>query len=136
VKTIPTTKQTIEYLKKRLDEMPLDGKYSVEIKKVKSKRSIDQNALYWAWMTYIASEFSGTRTDKEYYHNHFKSEYLPAVVKDILGKQVRCYKSTSDLTTEEFTEYLSRIEADMLKVGYELPKVLGKQYDQMMEVYG
>lgn len=136
MKTIPTTKQAIEFLKGKLDKMPLDGKYYVEIKAIKTKRSIDQNALYWAWMTYIASEFSGTRTDKEYYHGYFKSQYLPAIVKDILGKQVRCYKGTSDLTTEEFTEYLNRIEADMLRIGYELPKVLGKKYDQLMEIYG
>lgn len=135
MKLIPTHQVHRDHLQNKMAKIPIDGSWCVEIKKVTKKRSINQNSMYWAWMTIIAEEY-GAPSDKNYYHNYFKKEFLPIVSKEMFGRNLRCYKETSSLSVEEFTEYLDKIERFVMGMGLELPKVLGKQYDQMMEVYG
>lgn len=135
MKTIPTNKQTIEYLKGRLDDVPLDGKWYVEIKKVKSRRKIDQNAMYWAWMSYLSEYHAGTKADKNWYHEGFKRKFLEPKMINRFGKEREHY-TTTDMDEGPFAQYMKDVYNDCLLFGITLPKKVGKEYDQMMEVYG
>jgi hypothetical protein len=82
------------------------GQYIVEIEKLKSKRSLDQNSLYWLYLGVIERETGNLADDL---HELFKRKFLPPIPKTILGIQFRLPASTSDLNKAEFGEYLDKI---------------------------
>ena len=59
----------IEYFKRLLDQ-----EATVELKKVTLKRSWEQNALYWVWLTCIEKE---TGNPKEQMHLLYRANFLP-----------------------------------------------------------
>ena len=127
----------------RLD---LSEGFVVSISKPKDKRSLAQNALYWAWIHAI-SDLTGYETEE--LHNRFRSAFLAPIfledpkntkqelwcegyakVASIVGddeeatealKMVRGYVSTTWCTVKQFTEYLERIEHFCRAKGIVLP---------------
>ena len=80
----------------------LDGaQVVIEIYKWQPVRSREQNKLYWSILTDIERE-SGQ--EKESLHEFFKSEFL----KDCTEKFGKI-KSTTELNTIEFMEYIMKI---------------------------
>ena len=92
------------------------GRYRVSIVRFRPRRSDEQNALYW--VAYIgpitdhllAEGFEVTENDV---HEHLKKLFLRKSIinlktGEVLGETVR---STTELTTEEFGDYLTKIEA-------------------------
>lgn len=75
----------------------------------RKRRSVSQNALMWIWLHEIATE---TGNDADDLHDLFKRKYLLPDEKEILGEVHQVY-TTRTLSTVEFTEYLTRIEAFM-----------------------
>ena len=76
------------------------------------KRSKGQNAVYWcllAWLCENGMEDMGYRT-KEDIHEAMKGRFLMKKVTDDNG--ITFYKecSTTDLTTDEFTKYMDKVE--------------------------
>lgn len=84
------------------------------------KRTDEQNALMWVWMSEIAEQawVAGRRFDEDTWHEHMKRENLP----DTCEKGVEKWRylpsgerilqmSTTDLNTAEFSEYLTRLAA-------------------------
>ena len=88
---------------KRLD---LKKSYLVTITEKRIKRTIDQNSLYWLWLTCIQTE---TGNDKNYLHEYFKTIYLTPETIKLFGIPVEI-KSTKLLDTKQFTEYLNKIQ--------------------------
>lgn len=82
--------------------------WAVTVAKAKSKRSIDQNNLYWLWLGIIANETGNTATD---IHEWCKGEFLPPVFVEVNGKVREARRSTTDLNTADMTTYLDRINA-------------------------
>ncbi|MEE9374508.1 MAG: recombination protein NinB [Saprospiraceae bacterium] len=136
MKKIPTNYQDILYIKQELDKTPLNGEYVVEIKKLDKKRTTDQNALYWAFISHISYEITGSDKDKNYYHHFFKDKFLLRLVKSSRGKTLTTTLSTTRLSKKEFKEYLENIKNFMAEYNIELPTVLGRQYDQFCEMHG
>lgn len=135
MKTIPTNKQTIEYLKGKLDRMPLDGRWTVDIHEIPTKVRMAQRAMYFCWMAYLAEYYSGTKDDKYYYHEEFKKKFLkPKKVKRFGWKTD--YYTTKGMSKDEFSVYMTQVYDEMFTMGIELPRELGTKYDQMMEIYG
>ncbi|MDR2888169.1 MAG: recombination protein NinB [Bacteroidales bacterium] len=105
---IPSDKaKIIDYITKLADSK----KYLVEIKVKREKRTIDQNALYWLWLSCIMSE---TGNDRDTLHEFFKSRFLEADnvtvrMLDVLYN-VAIPRSTAKLDTKEMTGYLNRIQ--------------------------
>ena len=74
--------------------------------KIPEKRSLSQNALYWSWLSIIARE---TGNDKEDLHFYFRQKFNLTTI--FIGFDVvEVGKSTRNLTTQEFTEYLDKVK--------------------------
>jgi hypothetical protein len=93
--------------KKEIDSIPLDGKMKVEIKKVTSKRSEAQNKLYWMWVTIIANELGYTKIEM---HESLVQSLLLPEAKEIHGKMITIWPSTTSLKVGEFAEFLNDID--------------------------
>lgn len=88
----------------------LEGKeISVIIETYKGKRTLDQNALYWHYLTIISSETGHTENEL---HEIFKRLYLPPQFLKYKGREIKIPGSTAKLNKVQFGEYLDRICAD------------------------
>ena len=89
----------------------LEGKsLVVEIYQEKNVRSLDQNALYWAYLRIISQETGNTQNDL---HELFRRTLLPPQFKKILGRTIKLPASTTTLSKAEMGEYLDRIAAEV-----------------------
>ena len=84
----------------------LEGVYAIEITKYKKDRTASQNKLMWMWLGIISND---TGESPENLHQVFKLRFL--------GTE----KSTTKLTTQEFTDYLDKIEGLALSIDIRLP---------------
>ncbi len=106
-----------EQIKKTIDETPDDFVVTIS----KRNRTSEQNALYWALLTEIAdssftveTEYEGKKVRKKVnkldLHNTFAHYFLePIEVTTFDGKNHLIRKSTTELTTTEFADYLEQI---------------------------
>lgn len=117
----------IEYFNKLIQKV-----CTIEIKEIKPKRSIDQNSLYWLWLTCIQEE---TGQDKNELHLLYRAmfltkddNYIISIIRPELWQQLKIMfnnfkfikylpeiidvisRSTTDLDTKEFTDYLGKIQ--------------------------
>jgi len=91
--------------------------YAVQIKLAESKRSVAQNNLYFAWCTDIANQSGETKTNV---HEHLSGSFLPHQVFNTKWGFKTRRKSTKDLNTKEFTDYLMRVDEWARDMGYDL----------------
>lgn len=89
-----------------LSKIDVTKQWSVSILLLKSKRSIDQNKLYWVWLGIIESE---TGTFKDELHEYFKERFLGFTIRKVFESEVKIINSTTKLNTKEFTTYLESI---------------------------
>lgn len=98
------------------DGKPLSGLFSP----YKRKRSSEQNALMWVWLTQISREawIGGRQFDEETWNEHHKRLFLPE--RTNRGKDKWKYLpdgsrllaiSTPDLDTAEMSLYMTALEA-------------------------
>jgi hypothetical protein len=80
----------------------------IYFKIVKRVRSLSSNNLYWLYLSIIEQE-SGE--DEDTLHEIFKKEFLPWEVKKKFGITYEKLTSTTELSTDEFSVYMRRIEA-------------------------
>lgn len=79
------------------------------------KRTLPQNSLYWAYLHIISRE---TGNDIDDLHNSFRYSFLPPQFIEVNNintnkvDMVSSLRSTTSLSTAEFTEYMQRIEAE------------------------
>lgn len=98
----------------------------IEMKRYHKKRSISQNAFYWAVIVPFVQEIfaeSGETLDAEEVHSFLK-EHVGKLVRVIIqpdGARVRVVKSSKDLTTAEWEQYISLIAAWCGSIGFILP---------------
>ena len=85
----------------------------VKIKRKSKSRTDQQNNLYWAYMAIIAED---TGNDPEDLHATFRAKFLI----DRSGK-FPIVKSTTQLSTIEFGEYIDRIASFVADYGIVLP---------------
>ena len=89
------------------------AKIEVIIRKARSKRTIRQNSYYWGVCLQIIAEDSGNWDEKSYtvndLHDFFKAKFLQKQT-NIFGKTYTVIRSTTDLNTKEFTEYIRQIK--------------------------
>lgn len=100
----------IAYLKANAGRQAADGRpLAVEVSEYQQKRSSDQNRLYWSVLAEIAetAEIEGKRFSREAWHEHFRSEYLPKQE----SPSGLVAMSTTQLTKQEFADYVTRIQA-------------------------
>lgn len=108
-KIIPKFHGEVESGKLRFDDpnsvagylKTISGRVDVVIKKYRKQRSTNQNSWYWACVT-VLSEWMGE--DKYDVHYALKARFLGFDTDNPL-----ILRSTADLSTEEFTEFMKDI---------------------------
>ena len=114
---------------KRLD---LSKPYTVEIVQRKAVRTIDQNRLYWLWLTCIESETGNGRDDL---HDYFKRKYILPHETEIFGERQLKY-TTTDKDTAQFKEYLDKIQIfAATELAIKLPDPDDLHWDEFVEFY-
>lgn len=107
-------------------EVSDDRPWLVEIKLHKPNRSLAQNRLYWWWLRQIAEHVNGTGVaqvaDRETgevhghtvttqdLHDWFRHSFLGRRAVEMNGRIYESARSTTTLTVNEFTDYLTKIE--------------------------
>lgn len=91
----------LDYFKK------LSGKrVELTLKEEKSQRSLNQNNYYWGVVLKVLSEHTGY--DPDDMHEICRYMFLKSF-KTVGNKELEYVKSTADLNTAEFEEYLEKI---------------------------
>lgn len=86
----------------------------IRIRQWRSKRSLNQNNLYWMWLQIIAKELG---YDTEELHNSFRALFLTD-----RSKKIPLVRSTAVLNKIEFSQYLEKIEREANELGIVLPR--------------
>lgn len=125
----PSQKQTaVAHLTALLDK----GK-RVRVEAVAEIRTMPQNRVMWLWLTCI-SQITGN--DKNDLHDYFREKYLEPVTVQIFGNKCEKLKSTTELNTAQFTEYLEKIRIfAQIELGIELPNPKDKDFEHFVEHY-
>ena len=133
--------ERLKYCYQLLKDIELDGSKEVVIRDYKSKRSLDQNALYWRWLEEISEQ---TGYSVEELHNRFKRLYMLQVYlaepktkkqQDWIGlydmikedgtnamiERALDTISTTCADVEQFKEYMDRIEQFCISKEIHLP---------------
>lgn len=93
--------------------------HGVEVTEKEKPRTVQQNALYWKWVEAIGNYVGYSRRQL---HHMFKKHFLG--MDRWQGRNGEWYeepKSTTELNTKEFTEYLGKVEIYANQAGVMLP---------------
>lgn len=112
-----------------------NGNYTLSFEKVKKPRSNEQNKLMWVWFTCVArswSEASGSLFTAQNVHDFYCTKFLPVTLPN--GETVT--NGTSKLTSEQFTEFLNKVQSDaateygitLLSIADPMYEIWSKQY--------
>lgn len=101
--------------------MSANGTYVLTLERKKTQRSISQNNLMWMWFEIIAeawTDFGGPTYTRDDVHDYYCQLFLPISLPN--GKTIG--GSTSKLSTDEMTNFLNRVEAEVTtEFGITLP---------------
>lgn len=100
VKDVPTYKKYLSTFKE-------GALVWLTVSEKKKPRSLSQNDYYWAYLRIIEAETGDFAEDL---HEFFKRKFLPPRFVNVMGNEVKLPNSTTRLTTDEFSEYISKIE--------------------------
>lgn len=127
------TKEDREAVKEYIDNLPEGKLHNVEIMRSPSKRSIDQNRLYWLWLNHLAKELGYT---PEELHSVFALKFLGATHRVIYEETIVNIPSTKKLTQEQFSSYLELIyRFSVVELGIQLPQPQDRYFEQFYEQY-
>ena len=96
----------------------IDGTHKVEIKEIKRKRSLNQNALWWKWIGIIAKEIG---YESEHLANEIKLRTFDPVQAFYNGKIYLIPKSSSKLSTKDFGKLMDATELMARHLNITLP---------------
>lgn len=88
-----------------------NGNYVLSFDRIKRPRSNEQNRLMWVWFTCIAkswSEATGIAFTPQNVHDAYCQLFLPVT----LPSGINIAGSTSRLTSQQFSEFLDKVQAD------------------------
>lgn len=89
----------------------------VVAKPYRETRSTAQNRLYWRWVGEIAK---ATGHNKRDIADYYQSELLEPVVSEFNGKRAESIRSTKELDTAEFSEFLQQFQQMADEGGFQL----------------
>lgn len=97
-----------------------DGRaVQVTWEKPKSVRSLKANAYYWGVVLTTISRETGNTTED--LHLAFRDMLLPRRFIKIGNREVEARKTTTELSTREFAEYVERVCAEAASMGIAIP---------------
>jgi len=109
-----------------------NGNYTIKINKVSTKKTCPQNRLYRLWLSCIANEKG---YDAEDLHDFFKQKFLSAKMGNIFGEQYIKEITTTKLNTQEFADYLEKVNAFAANLGINLPNPEDLGFDEFYNEY-
>ena len=126
---------TLSAFFKLCTELVLEGgRFRVKIVKWREKRSVDQNGLYWKWLTEIANTqpVGETYFTSETWHEYFKKYYCPEKTIPLPVGQTSA-KSTKLLDVGEMHFYLNKIEQWAIDKMIVLPMPDDNEYQKLKD---
>jgi len=86
--------------------------HEVVFRPYKHKRSIEQNARYWAILNDIADQLKpdGREYSPEVWHEYFKSKFIGKDTVEVNGDVVLVPKSSTKLNVEDFGIFMTKVE--------------------------
>lgn len=118
--------QDVAQLATSIMQLDFDKPMLVDVRPYRRKRSLDQNALYWMWLTELSEYLQGKGRDfatKEWCHDAMRHSFLgweeKQLVDVVTGEitETRALRSTTKLDKGAFTFYLEQIEGWALGIG-------------------
>jgi len=85
-----------------------------ELKKVRRKRTLDQNSLYWLFCDFVGMALEMT---KEEVHEGFKEKHLQKTKILPDGREWKTKESSNELDSHEFGLYLDKCNLTALEFG-------------------
>jgi len=98
----------------------VNGHHALVLKREAKRRSLAQNKLMWLWFACVESETGQYAQDV---HDYYCLKFLPKDITDLkTGEVLRVGGHTSTLTSEAFTDFLNKVQADAAtELGIKLP---------------
>lgn len=124
--------KTREAVKEFIDKLNILKAYNVSITQKKKIRTLQQNRLYWLYLTCLEDE---TGNDKEDLHSFFKGKFLKTGEGYFGEEVITKTASTKKLGTKRFTKYIDQIVVFAAQEGYYLPNPKDKYWDEFYEHY-
>ena len=90
----------------------------VEIRVHRQKRTLSQNRLYWAYLSWIISPEGGNLVDQGHFspdalHEDIKSWITSKYPHQFTARAINRF-TTTELNTKEFTEYLQIVDRELM----------------------
>lgn len=107
-----------------------NGSYVLTVKRKAEKRTVDQNALMWAWFTCIETE---TGTPRQDVHDYYCRKFLR---KTIMwnGRVEVVAEGTSKQSKDRMTVFLNQVQADAAsEFGITLPTPEDEAWEAFFE---
>ena len=101
----------------RLSLLNLETEWEVIIKPYVKNRSLDQNALYWKWLTIIGDDLGYTKDEM---HEEMMRQHLPPQLVNTPAGIVEVY-STKGLGVRVMSKYMEAISIQAADYGIPLP---------------
>lgn len=79
----------------------------INVKKRRKIRGRNQNALYWVYLQLLSEDTGYTPQEL---HDLFKEAFIPAEKITAFGLESTKYKTTTDMSPMEFSDYIKNIE--------------------------
>lgn len=96
-----------------------DGAVVVEVYPRKNFRTIDQNAFLWGWVYPPIVDHTGETAES--LHEVFKQMFLPKKTITIRGNQYLVPVSSTELSKQEFSEFIERILTEAAEMNIVIP---------------
>lgn len=105
----------------------------IEQTEIKRKRTLDQNAGYWLWMTFLQEQTGSTKMEL---HDYFLDKYPIFNEVEINGKIRIIRIGTSRANIKQMSNYMNKIQIECsAEWGIELPELEGSKIVDMYNYY-
>lgn len=115
----PKTPHVFNNLMADLAALNPEKTWTISIEEKTLTRSTRQNSIYWKWITIMGDHFGYSKDEM---HEELAARFLGMVErKTIGGRKIIEPRSTKTLSTKEFGEYLTTIQALAMQQNIRLP---------------
>lgn len=120
-------------VKDYVDSLPQGKGFIVKITRRQTRRTVNQNRLYWLYVACIMQE---TGNSKDVIHEWLKVKFLGNETVMIGDEAISVPVSTARLNTAQFTHYIDRIVTwASSELGIILPDPEESYFEQFYEAY-
>ena len=128
-----TNNQQREEAFKKLREKDIKCATWIEQKEIRRKRTLNQNAGYWLWLTFLQEQTGSTKMEL---HDYFLDRYPIFNEVEINGKIRMVRIGTSGASIKQMSDHMNKIQIECSREwGIELPELEGNKIVDMYNDY-